>query len=97
MPVTLPAAFDPDGSGIFQGFVSVDGTLSSFSVPGAAGTLAYEINNSEELTVGYFIDAAWSNPSRATIGIPVGRFTSRSILRALLRQSCLDLTIGTGW
>src|SRR5437764_961940 len=44
--------FDPDGSGIFQGFVSVDGTLSSFSVPGAAGTFAYEINNSEELTVG---------------------------------------------
>ena len=50
-------AFDPDGSGIFQGFVSVDGTLTSFSVPGAAGTFAYEINNSEELTVGYYIDA----------------------------------------
>jgi hypothetical protein len=49
--------FDPDGSGIFQGFVSVDGTLTSFSVPGAAGTFAYEINNSEELTVGYFIDS----------------------------------------
>jgi hypothetical protein len=48
--------FDPDGSGIFQGFISVDGTLSSFSVPGAAGTFAYEINNSEELTVGYYID-----------------------------------------
>ena len=48
--------FDPDGSGIFQGFVSVDGTLTSFSVPGAAGTFAYEINNSEELTVGYYID-----------------------------------------
>jgi hypothetical protein len=50
--------FDPDGSGIFQGFISVDGTLSSFSVPGAAGTFAYEINNSEELTVGYYIDGA---------------------------------------
>jgi hypothetical protein len=49
--------FDPDGSGIFQGFVSVDGTLSSFSVPGAAGTFAYEINNSEDLVVGYFIDS----------------------------------------
>jgi len=48
---------DPDGSGIFQGFVSIDGTLTSFSVPGAAGTFAYEINNSEELTVGYFIDS----------------------------------------
>ena len=50
--------FDPDGSGIFQAFVSVDGTLTSFSVPGAAGTFAYEINNSEELTVGYYIDAS---------------------------------------
>jgi hypothetical protein len=49
--------FDPDGSGIFQGFVSVDGNLTSFSVPGAAGTFAYEINNSEELVVGYFIDS----------------------------------------
>ena len=48
---------DPDGSGIFQGFVSIDGTLTSLSVPGAAGTFAYEINNSEELTVGYFIDS----------------------------------------
>jgi hypothetical protein len=48
--------FDPDGSGIFQGFVSIDGTLTSFSVPAAAGTFAYEINNSEELTVGYYID-----------------------------------------
>jgi hypothetical protein len=47
--------FDPDGSGIFQAFISVDGTLTSFSVPGAASTFAYEINNSEELTVGYYI------------------------------------------
>src|SRR4030095_16336713 len=35
--------FDPDGSGIFQGFISVDGNLTSFTVPGAAGALAYEI------------------------------------------------------
>jgi hypothetical protein len=49
--------FDPDGSGIFQAFVSIDGTLTSFSVPGAAGTFAYEINNSEDLVVGYFIDS----------------------------------------
>jgi hypothetical protein len=47
---------DPDGSGVFQAFVSIDGNLTSFSVPGAAGTFAYEINNSEELTVGYYID-----------------------------------------
>ena len=49
--------FDPDGSGIFQGFVSVDGNLTSFSVPAALSTFAYEINNSEELVVGYFIDS----------------------------------------
>src|SRR4029077_19171257 len=51
-------AFDPDGSGIFQAFVSVGGMLTSYSVPGAAGTLAYEINNSKQLVVGYFIDSS---------------------------------------
>ena len=51
-------AFDPDGSGIFQAFVGVAGTLTSYSVPGAAGTLAYEINNSKQLVVGYFIDSS---------------------------------------
>ena len=51
--------FDPDGSGIFQAFVSVGGTLTSFSVPGAArGTFAYEITNSGQLVVGYFIDSS---------------------------------------
>ena len=48
-------AFDPDGSGIFQAFVSIDGTLTSWSVPGAASTFAYEINNSNELVVGYYL------------------------------------------
>ena len=47
--------FDPDGSGVFQAFVSVDGTLTSWGVPGALSTFAYEINNSNELAVGYFI------------------------------------------
>jgi hypothetical protein len=47
--------FDPDGSGIFQAFVSVGGTLTSFSVPGAASTFAYETNNSNRLVVGYYI------------------------------------------
>jgi hypothetical protein len=52
-------AFDPDGSGIFQAFVSVGGTLTSYSVPGAAGgTFGYEINNSNQLVVGYFIDGS---------------------------------------
>ena len=68
--------FDPDGSGIFQGFVSVDGTLTSFSVPGAAGTFAYEINNSEELTVGYYIDGAgilhgYYRDSNGTLHFPI--------------------------
>src|SRR5437773_97252 len=46
------------GSGIFQGFLSVGGTLTSFSVPGALLTLAYEINNSNQLVVGYFVDSS---------------------------------------
>ena len=66
---------DPDGSGIFQGFISVDGTLSSFSVPGAAGTFAYEINNSEELTVGYYIDGVilhgYYRDSSGTLHFPI--------------------------
>jgi hypothetical protein len=53
------------GSGIFQGFVSVGGTLTSFSVPGALLTLAYEINNSNQLVVGYYIDSS---------GIPHGSY-----------------------
>jgi hypothetical protein len=46
------------GSGIFQGYVSVGGTITSFSVPGAIQTLAYEINNSNQLVVGYYIDGS---------------------------------------
>src|SRR5436189_2181045 len=46
------------GSGIFQGFFSVGGTITSFSVPGALLTLAYEINNSNQLVVGYYIDSS---------------------------------------
>jgi hypothetical protein len=49
--------FDP-GSGIFQGFVSLGGTITSFSVPGASLTLAYDINNSKRLVVGYYIDGS---------------------------------------
>src|SRR5438874_11509042 len=40
-PADFAGTFDPDGSGVFQAFVSIDGTLTSFSVPGAAGTFAY--------------------------------------------------------
>ena len=46
------------GSGIFQGYVSVGGTITSFSVPGALSTFAYEMTNSTELVVGYYIDSS---------------------------------------
>jgi hypothetical protein len=47
-----------DGSGIFQAWVSVGGTITSFSVPGALSTFAYEMTNSTELVVGYYIDSS---------------------------------------
>ena len=87
--------FDPDGSGIFQAFVGRGGNLTSWTVPGAALTLAYEINNNKQLAVGYFVDAA--GILHGYYRDAPGRCTSRSILPAPLRQSCLDLTIGTGW
>ena len=66
----LTGAFDPDGSGIFQAFIDRGGTITSYSVPGAAGgTFAYETNNNKKLTVGYYIDAA---------GILHGQYRDRS-------------------
>jgi len=56
-PVAFTGTFI-DGSGIQQAFVSVGGTLTSFSVPGASATLAYEMNNSGKLVVGYYVDAS---------------------------------------
>ena len=47
-----------DGSGIQQAFVSVGGTLTSFSVPAAPATLAYDINDSKRLVVGYYVDGS---------------------------------------
>jgi hypothetical protein len=35
---SFAGTFDPDGSGIFQAFISVGGTLTSFSVPAAPAT-----------------------------------------------------------
>jgi hypothetical protein len=49
--------FVPDTSGIFQAFISHAGTITSWSIPGAVLTLAYETNNNKMLVVGYFIDA----------------------------------------
>ena len=46
------------GSEIFQGFVSIGGTITWFSVPAATATLAYDIDNSKKLVVGYYIDAS---------------------------------------
>jgi hypothetical protein len=47
-----------DSSGNNPAFVSVGGTLTSFSVPAAVQTLAYMINDSKRLTVGYYVDAS---------------------------------------
>jgi len=47
-----------DSSAIQQAFVSVGGTLTLFSIPGAPATLAYDINDSKQLLVGYYIDAS---------------------------------------
>src|SRR2546421_8425560 len=47
-----------DASGIQQAFVSVGGTLTLFSVPAAVASLAYDINDSNRLVVGYYIDRA---------------------------------------
>ena len=41
-----------------QAFISVGGTITSFSVPGAIATLAYQINNSKQLVVGYYVDSS---------------------------------------
>jgi hypothetical protein len=41
-----------------QAYISVGGTITSFSVPGAVATLAYQLNNSNKLVVGYYVDAS---------------------------------------
>jgi len=41
-----------------QAYVSVGGTITSFSVPAAVATLAYQLNNSNKLVVGYYVDAS---------------------------------------
>ena len=56
-PGDFTGDFDP-GSGIFQAWFSKGGTITSFSVPGALSTFAYEMTNSTELVVGYYIDGS---------------------------------------
>ena len=43
---------------ILQAYISVGGTITSFSVPGAVATLAYQLNNSKKLVVGYYVDSS---------------------------------------
>src|SRR5215475_15708257 len=53
-PADFAGIFGDSFLGPFQAFVSVDGTITSFSVPGATSTLAYQLNNSNQLLVGYY-------------------------------------------
>src|SRR6187397_784934 len=50
--------FPPVQTEIQQAFVSVGGTITSFSIPAAIATLAYDINDSKRLVVGYYVDAS---------------------------------------
>ena len=75
-PGDFTGGFDPDGSGIFQAFVSVRGTITSFSVPEALSTFAYEINNSKHLVVGYYIDGSgithgYSRDANGALNFPI--------------------------
>ena len=51
-------AFGDSFNGPFQAFVSVGGNITSFSVPGAISTLAFQLNNSNQLLVGYYVDSS---------------------------------------
>jgi hypothetical protein len=57
-PADFAGIFGDSFNGPFQAFISVGGTITSFSVPGATSTLAYQLNNSNQLLVGYYIDSA---------------------------------------
>ena len=53
-PGDFSGSFIDDAEGIQKGFVSIGGTVTGFSVPDAAATLTYQINDSDEAT-GYYI------------------------------------------
>jgi hypothetical protein len=53
-PGDFSGTFIDDADGLQKGFVSIGGTVTGFSVPDAAATLAYQINTSNEVT-GYYI------------------------------------------
>ena len=46
-----------DSTGFGQGFVSLGGTITTFSVPGATVTTAFRLNGSNQ-TVGYYVDGS---------------------------------------
>jgi hypothetical protein len=50
--------FGPTFNGPFQAFVSLGGAITSFNVPGATSTLAFQLNNSNQLVVGYYVDSS---------------------------------------
>ena len=78
--------FDPDGSGVFQGFISVGGTLNNAPASrDALSTFAYQINNSKLLTVGCCSTASSILHGFFT-GIAPGCCISQSILRVPLRR-----------
>src|SRR5215813_12908658 len=56
-PADFAGTFTDSTGLILQAFVSVGGTFTSWSVPGAGSTLAYQLNNSKQLVVGYYIDS----------------------------------------
>jgi len=65
-----------NGGGIFQAFVSLGENVTSFSVPGASSTFAYQINNSNQLLVGYYIDSSgilhgYFRDANATLHFPI--------------------------
>src|SRR5215467_4857717 len=57
-PGDFAGIFGDSFNGPFQAFVSIGGTITSFSVPGATSTLAYQLNNSNQLLVGYYVDSS---------------------------------------
>jgi hypothetical protein len=57
-PGDFTGTFSNSDNTILFAFISRGGTIASFGVPGAIGTLAYQINNSKQLVVGYYIDSS---------------------------------------
>ena len=68
-----------DATGLTQGFVSIGGTITPFSVPGATLTIALGLNGSNQ-AAGYYVDA--SGISHGFWRGSNGLCTSRSILQA---------------